>query len=261
MQPIANYMARAKYVIAVLSAALATVAYFVLQPSPLLGPITDWMFALASGICSLLAFLVIRRWGYQGRFGAVHTGMFLGIFLWFLGDTAWAVYGTFFQVAIPYPSFADVFYLSAYVPIVVGVIQFLRIFRHSLSRERAITALVVGLLTLGLTSVLLIGPLLLSSEDILTKFFDLAYPVLDSVLVVLVFFMLFAFRGGKMEKSWIWIAFGLLLNAAADILFSLGTLQGWYYSGHPIELVQLWSYISLGLGFYEQIGFYDQLRP
>jgi hypothetical protein len=40
-------------------------------------------------------------------------------------------------------------------------------------------------------------------------------------------------------------------------MFSLGTLQGWYYSGHPIELIQLWGYIALGLGFDEQRG--DQL--
>ena len=55
-----------------------------------------------------------------------------------------------------------------------------------------------------------------------------------------------------MARPWMWISIGLLLNAFADMLFSLGTLQGWYYSGHPVELVQLYGYIALGLGFYEQ---------
>lgn len=88
----------------------------------------------------------------------------------------------------------------------------------------------------------------------MSKTFDVAYPVLDSMLVVLAIFMFFLFRGGKMVGSWVWISLGLLLNVLADIMFSLGTLQGWYYSGHPIELIQFWGYIGLGLGFDEQRG-------
>jgi len=60
-----------------------------------------------------------------------------------------------------------------------------------------------------------------------------------------------------MAGAWVWISIGLLLSALADIMFSLGTLQGWYYSGHPIELIDLWGSIALGLGFDEQRG--DQL--
>jgi hypothetical protein len=94
--------------------------------------------------------------------------------------------------------------------------------------------------------------LVLSTEDLLTKSYDVAYPVLDSMLVVLAVFMFFVFRGGKMAGAWVWISLGLLLTALADIAFSLGTLQGWYYSGHPIELIQFWGYIGLALGFDEQ---------
>jgi hypothetical protein len=254
-------MLRARHVIAIIIAGLMALAYFLLQSSTQwLIPTTDIMAASASGICSILAFLVAYRWGSQSRFGVVHLGMFLGIFLWFLGDTTWVVYETILHISIPYPSFADIFYLAGYVPIAVGVFQFLRIFHASLTRERVVIAFVMGLLSFVFTLLLVIGPLATSSEDFLAKFFDVTYPVLDSILVLLAFLMVFIFRGGKMAGSWLWIAFGLLLNAGADILFSLGTLQGWYYSGHPIELVQLWAYIGLGLGFYEQVYFYEQLR-
>jgi len=91
-----------------------------------------------------------------------------------------------------------------------------------------------------------------STEDFLTKIFDVAYPVLDSMLVVLAIFMFFAFRGGRMAGAWVWITLGLLLTALADIAFSLGSLQGWYYSGHPIDLIQFWGYIGLALGLDEQ---------
>lgn len=243
---------RARYLVGIVVAVLVTVAYFGLQSSELLAPVTDYVFVLASGICSILAFLVIRHWGFRGKVGVVHLGLFLGVFLWFLGDAAWAIYETVLQIEIPYPSFADVFYLAAFIPLAIGIVQFLWTFRASLKRRGAFVALGVGLLFFGLTYAFLIGPLVVSTEDFLTKSFDVAYPVLDSMLVVLAIFMFFVFRGGKMAGAWVWISLGLLLNALADIAFSLGSLQGWYYSGHPIELIQFWGYIALGLDFDEQ---------
>jgi hypothetical protein len=243
---------RIRYLVGIVVAVLVTVAYFWLQSSELLGPVTDYISVLASGICSILAFLVIRHWGYRGKVGLVHLGLFLGVFLWFLGDTAWTIYETVLQVEIPYPSFADVLYLAGYIPIALGIVQFLWTFRAGLKRQRAFVALGVGLLFLGLTYAFLIGPLAVSTENFLTKSYDVAYPVLDSMLVVLAIFMFFVFRGGKMAGAWVWVSLGLLLNALADIAFSLGSLQGWYYSGHPIELIQFWGYIGLALGLDEQ---------
>ena len=243
---------RTRYFGGIVVAALVTVAYFWLQSSEFLVPVTDYVFVLASGGCSIFAFLVMRKWGFKGKFGIVYLGLFLGIFLWFLGDSGWAIYETVLQVEIPYPSFADVFYLGGYVPIAIGIVQFLWTFRAGLKRQQTFVALGVGLLFLGLTYAFLIGPLVVSTEDFLTKSFDVAYPVLDSMLVVLTVFMFFVFRGGKMAGAWIWISLGLLLTALADITFSLGSLQGWYYSGHPIDLIQFWGYIGLALGLDEQ---------
>jgi len=209
---------------------------------------------ITSGICSFLAFLAVRRWGFRGKFGFVHLGLFLGIFLWFLGDLTWTMYENLLQFPIPYPSFADVFYLAAYIPFTVGLFQFLRAFFSGVRRDRFLAALGVGMFFVALTSFTLIGPLVLSTEDLLTKTFDVTYPVLDSILVVLSLLMFAAFKGGKMAGAWVWISLGLLLSALADITFSLGTLQGWYYSGHPIELIQLWGYFALAIGFDEQRG-------
>lgn len=164
----------------------------------------------------------------------------------------WTIYETVLQIAIPYPSLADVFYLAGYIPIAIVITQFLRTFGAALKRQSVFVALAVGLLFLGLTYGFLIGPLVVSTEDFLTKSYDVAYPVLDSMLVVFAIFMVFVFRGGKMVGAWVWLSLGLLLTALADIAFSLGSLQGWYYSGHPIELIQFWGYICLALGLDEQ---------
>jgi len=59
----------------------------------------------------------------------------------------------------------------------------------------------------------------------------------------------FIFKRGYLAKSWVWISQGLLLTSLADVAFSLGNLQGRYYSGHPVGLSFLWGYISIALGF------------
>jgi hypothetical protein len=243
---------RTRYFVGLVVGALVTLAYFWLQSSELLVPVTDYVFVLASGVCSILAFLVIWKWGIKGKLGIIYLGLFLGTLLWFLGDTAWTVYETVLQTEIPYPSFADVFYLVGYIPIAIGAVQFLWTFRTGLKRQMTLVALAIGLLFLGLTYVFLISPLVVSTEGFLMKSYDVAYPVLDSMLVVLGIFMFFVFRGGRMAGAWIWISLGLLLTALADLAFSLGTLQGWYYSGHPIDLIQFWGYIALALGLDEQ---------
>jgi len=245
---------RAKYVFAIVIAALVSVAYFWWQSWQALAVATDCVYVLASGFCSLLAFLVVRRWGFRGKLGAVHFGLLVGIFFWFLGDLSWTVYETVLRIPIPYPSFADVFYLGAYIPIAVGLVLFLRTFWSGIDRKAFIGGLSLGLFFFLLTCIVLIGPLVMSSEDLLTKFFDVAYPVADSILIVLSIFVLVNFKGGKIAVAWVWICLGLFLAGLYDIMFGLGTLQGWYYSGHPIELVQFYGYICLGLGFYEQRG-------
>lgn len=214
---------------------------------------TDLLFVLVSGACSLFALLVVRKWRAGGQLGLVRVGLFLAVFLWFWGELAWAIYEIVFQVLIPYPSLADLFYLGGYAPAALGMLLFLRVFRQIFTGLKALIAALSGLLIVGSTYVFLLNPLIAASTDVLAKVFDVAYPSLDAFLLILAIAMLIVFEGGVMAKSWLWISFALLLTAMADIAFSFGTLTEWYYSGHPVELLWLWGYIRLALGFEGQI--------
>lgn len=225
-----------------------------------LGASTDILFVLVSGIAAAFALLVVRedRKGAQSlpnlrlRLRTVHLGFFLAIFLWFLGEVTWTVYGTILGVQIPYPSIADAFYLTGYIPAFVSVLGFMRIFQKLLTPLKKIVSLVVGLLILGVAAVFLLTPLSASSSPVFVKAFDLAYPVLDASLMALVTTRLIVFIGTSLGRPWTWIFCGLLLYSFADIMFSWGTLAGWYYSGHPIELLWLYGYLALALGFNRQ---------
>lgn len=91
-----------------------------------------------------------------------------------------------------------------------------------------------------------------SSSDAVTKAFDVIYPGLDAILLVLVTMKLIGFSGTKIGNPLLWIFQGLFLYSIADIMFSWGTLSGWYYSGHPVELLWLYGYLGLAIGFTKQ---------
>jgi hypothetical protein len=225
-----------------------------------LGASTDILFVLVSGMTAAFGLLVVRedRKGTQSlthlrlRLRTVHFGFFLAILLWFLGECTWSVYAMILGVQVPYPSIADVFYLAGYIPAFASILGFMRIFQKLVTPLKKVVSLLVGLLILGVTAVFLLTPLSASSSPVFVKAFDLAYPVLDAVLMALVTTRLIAFIGTSLGRPWTWIFCGLLLYSFADIMFSWGTLMGWYYSGHPIELFWLYGYLALALGFNRQ---------
>jgi hypothetical protein len=236
--------------VALVSSIGAAILYVVMQPGGFdLVMVSDILCALVSGLCAFFAFLVVLKFGARGIFGSVNLGLFLAVFLWFLGEVAWGVYEVVFHVLVPYPSVADVFYLLGYAPAIISVILFLRILSKELTGLKVMVALLVGLIVIGLTFSFLLNPLLSSSTGFLTKVFDLAYPSLDSILLILAFMMLLVFAGAPTSMSWFWISVGIILMTIADISFSFGTLYHWYYSGHATGLLYVWSYISLALGF------------
>lgn len=247
-------ISRTDYLAGILAVAFA-VFYFVAQSwsQELLSVSSDLLFILVSGGCSFLGLLVVRRWGFKGNFGIVRLGLFWAVFLWFLGETVWGVYEIILHVDVPYPSLADVFYLGGYIPAFLGLVQFLWFFKETFTPRKLALAILSGLVISLVTGVILLYPLTNEPVDALTKVFDLSYPFLDALLVALAVMVAITFERGRFANDWLWIALGLSLDGAGDMAFSYGTLAGWYYSGHPIELLYVWSYLCLGLGFAHQI--------
>jgi len=219
---------------------------------------TDILFILISGATSALALLVVLQASKKGqtalphlaaKLRPVHVGLFLSVSLWFLGELTWGIYEIVLRIEVPYPSVAEIFYLAGYVPVLLSIFRFMWLFKKLITPAKAAASGFTGLIILGLTTVFVLEPLYNSPTDFITKGFDLAYPILDAVVVVLVAMRFITFASTRIGKPWLWIFSGLFLQSIADILFSYGTLTGWYYSGHPIELLWLFGYLSLMLGF------------
>jgi len=184
-------------------------------------------------------------------------GLFLAVFLWCLGEATWVIYEVGLHIPVPFPSLADVFYLAGYLPAIISILLVVNFFGKGLTEIKVLVSSLLGLMIIGLVFSLLLDPLLLSSTSVLTKVLDLAYPSLDSILLILAIMMLLIFEGAPPSTPWLWISVGIILTMIADISFSVGTLQGWYHSGHPIELLWVWGYIAMTLGFDDQRKQFD----
>ena len=208
---------------------------------------------LLSGGCTILAFVVLRRWGWErprGKFGLVYLGLFLGMLFVFFGDVTGGIYDIILRVATPFPSFADVAYLIGYIVVSLALLQFLWFFRDAVGRwaSKMVLLFCVSVGGLGLLLVLSHG---VAHAPVMAL--DATYPILDGILVMLSLMILLCFRSKFISPPWIWLALGALLIGVGHFLNGLGSAEGWYHFPDPIDLFFLWGYVSFGVGFSMQI--------
>lgn len=208
-------------------------------------PFIAFVAVLSSGLC-------LRKYWHsiKEKFSLIWLCFTLGVMFWFLGELGWTIYTRVLNIEIPYPSIADAFWLSGYIPFFIALYLYVKIFSSVLSRKMLVIALSIVLIITVCVSVTLMIPLLSTGEDLTTLTIDFAYPFLDLLLFSVALLGLFVFRQGQLGKSWLLINIGVLPDVTADILFSYTTAQETYYSGHPLELLYHFGYLFTFLAFY-----------
>jgi len=210
--------------------------------------LADITFILFTGVCALLAFMLVKKGGIDGKLGLMHVGMFAGMLLIFLGAVTNGLYGIILHSARLFPAVADALNFLGYASAALGGFQFLWYFRAAFGKWRFRMVPVVGLLVAGRNIILL--HLIVGTQS--PMIFDanwFAYPILDGMLVILAMMMVLLFKGGIVSSSWRWLAIGMLLITIADVTIGVGNSHGWGEGVRPFYLFYLWGYICLGLGF------------
>lgn len=209
------------------------------------------IFPFLAGTAVISAFFAMRRYGNEKKiFSSVWLCFTIGMLLWFLGETGWAIYTFFLGTEIPYPSLADVFWLGGYIPLLIALYFYVKIFASVLAKRMIYMVTVITAILSVFLAFALIIPIVSVEEDVVALIMDLAYPLLDLALFSTALLGLLIFRKGTIGKSWLLINAGILANVGADIIFSYTTAQGTYYNGHPSELLFIWGYILFALAFY-----------
>jgi len=196
---------------------------------------------------------LMKYWGkLEDKFSKIWLGFTLGMIFWFLGELFWAIYTLLLNVEIPFPSIADVAWLIGYAPMMIAFHWYVRTFQFTISKKvyRA-GAITIGLVSFGLFAYFLTHVLAeMAGKEVVAVGIDIAYPALDLALFGYALLALLIFTGGKIAVAWALISIATFMDVVGDMLFSLTTLQGTYYNGHPLELLFHFSYILYALAFY-----------
>lgn len=204
---------------------------------------------------------------YRGRKLEKHMSfavvcLALGLISWGVGSGIYMYYNLILDVAVPYPSWAELGYGSCYLWWIIGLWNLihslnLRNQANTLLRKMMFFIIPSGLAMLSYYLLIVIakrGAVFVPGWN-WKVFIDFAYPFADTVIVLLLAFLLFAITFKNIDRKFVLpIAFlivGFIMNYCADFIFSYTTNNDTYYVGHWLEILFPLALTTIGIGTIE----------
>ncbi len=176
----------------------------------------------------------------------------LGQFLFIAGDVTWSVYEDVLHIEA-YPNLGDVFYVSGYVLIAVGLSMLWRFQRAIGNVGAVVDGLIVAVAAAVLLWVFFIGPAVLDgSGGLAERAFNTAYPAGDLLLIAMGAQL--AMRVGRSIPSWILLV-SVLALLVADLWYAYLAADDAYSVGDPVDAFWWISYVAIAsLVVHERVG-------
>jgi hypothetical protein len=220
--------------------------------------VTDITCFLVQGMMVALSAALVLRFRQSGNHGKAWL-FFLGTSVfWFIAETLWAIYELVYNV-YPFPSLADIFFIVGYPLIFCFLMYYLKPVRKAASRNIIIGSILVSV-TILIPSIYMtykFDPEVSLLENILAT----SYPVADSIILVPALVGIVLFFKGEVNFTWSLICLGIILQSVGDTSFQFATFTNTYYTGHPSDLVFLWSYLLFSFGTYDHIRIFKKVKP
>jgi hypothetical protein len=182
---------------------------------------TNVTINVTAAIALCAAIIVLAR-QIRGHSAYSKTFGFLtvGVGLWFTAEIIWTYYQLGLGIETPFPSLADVFWLAGYAPLTYHLY---RIY-HTITRKivGGDTLIVLSAIVAAILAFLLYLIFGLSGrhQGLLELIINLAYPVLDAILLIPAIVILWSFRKGEPAYThWVMISLFIIFIAVADIGF------------------------------------------
>src|SRR5437868_2866417 len=240
---------RRNFVVVAAAVALVSVAYALILRNVYFGDqavtaIDDVGEAVAAAVASAACAWAATRAGGKDRLGWALMSISAG--LWAAGEVVWSIYEVGLGVQVPYPSLADVGFLSAVPFAVAGIRAFWSDARGTSSRWRIWFDGVI--VALALTSTAWgFGLRTVYESDSPTKALDLAYPVSDILIGTI---LILAIRRATQQQKgrMAFLLAGVACYSIADSAFAFLTAQGAFGSvGNVIDTGWFAGYLLIAL--------------
>ena len=169
----------------------------------------------------------------------------LGVLAWGLGEIIWVYYEYVLGVEVPYPGWADVFYILGYPLMFVGVLLLPHVKPGRLERLRLTLDAISGSLAIAaimwvayLSDQIYIDPEL----GFLEQFVNIMYPVGDVFLLIALMILAVRRSSLRFDVRLIVLSLGVVATAIADIIYVLQVENDTYIAGGWLDAVWLFSY-------------------
>ena len=191
----------------------------------------DWVYTTVELVAvAVCAARVIRR--REDR--AAWALMTLGLIAWTAGDLIWTLWLDNVSNP-PFPSLADVFYLSMYPAMYVALMLLMRSRLRNAGAAQWLDGGVVGLTVAAVAAALILDSVLATSpHKLVPAVVTVAYPVCDFALLMCIA-VSFSLSGWRPGRAWLLLGAGVAVMAAADIVYTYQTAKGTYVSGTVLD--------------------------
>lgn len=200
--------------------------------------------ALISSMAATLAMAYGAVWSYRSdrKLGNAWRLFTLAMGVWMLGDFIWMVYELKGH-EIPYPSIADIFYLSTYVFFFIGILQYPRFYSRDPSDVVDagwiwLDVFIIMLSAGGIFGNFLIGPALQDpAQSWFAILINAAYPLGDLLLIISLTLMIFLPRPPLWLRPMYLLLAGHTVNVIIDTIFAWQTTNLVYTSSAFINIL------------------------
>ena len=169
----------------------------------------------------------------------------VGVLSWALGEVIWAIYEWLLATEVPYPGWADVFYVAGYPLVFVGVLMLPHVKSRGLERVRLF--LDAGAGTIAVAAIMWVAYLneliYFDAElSLLEQYINIMYAVGDLFLLIAVLILAVRRSSQRFDPRLVAVAVGLVIMAAADIIYLPMVDAGVYVSGGWLDATWLVAY-------------------
>jgi len=216
---------------------------------------TNLIFIPVPAFVVILSGILTKRNGLTGSHGKAWLIFTIFATLWFIAEQVWLVNELIYKEK-PFPSSADFFYLLGYPFYFIFSVLYLHPFRNAISKKMIVITSIVA-------TAILIPNLYMtfynnSDESEFAIILGAIYPIADAVVLIPAMIGVTLFFRGKVNFLWSLLLIGIIFEVIADTGFQYITLDNSYYTGHPIDILFLWSYLLLSFGLYDHIKIFKK---
>lgn len=216
---------------------------------------TDLMYIHVTGGLVILALILAVRFRLKGSHGRAWALFLASMASWFIAETLWAVYELVYHTN-PFPSLADVFYIAGYPFMLLFLINYLRPVKKAITRKMLVSAISISIVMAipGIYMAYSFDPKVSLLENIIAT----TYPIADAIIFVPAIIGISLFFRGEVNFTWTLICIGIVCSFLGDMGFQFAQFTNTYYTGHPVDVVLLWSYILYAFGAYDHIKIFGK---